>query len=223
MLFLCQPVGSDKWPMKTTRRVAARATGADARAAVTGITGAAGTPAPPVPAVQVAAMAASAAPAGLAATATAVAAGGEKVPAVARGRPGGRASVSVIFAEPAPGADTLADPRAKADTGTGRRASVASATSGLAGLVKGAALVVAATRAQRTRAVVPHEGLAAGMTVISAMPDGDHGAARRIIPFPGTMVKGPRSGLLVGSGVTMIVPFGVMTLAAPFGVMTLTA
>jgi hypothetical protein len=168
-------------------------------------------------------MAASAEPAGP--VATAVVAGGGKVSAVARGHPGGRVSMSVISAEPAPGADTLADtgPRTKADTGTGRRASVASTTSGLAGLAKGAALVVVATGARRTRAVVPHEGLAARMTVIPAMPDGAHGAALQMIPFPGAVAGEPRSGLLAGSGVMMTVPFGVMTLAVPLAVMTLAA
>ena len=219
---------------------------------------------PAVPAAQAAAMAVPAIPAEQ--VATAVAAGGERVSAVARGRPGGR--VSVISAEPAPraadplagtGPKTEADTRVghrasvasttsglvglakgaalvavvtgarrkravalprdtpaetKADTGTGHRASVASATNGLAGPAKGTALPVAATGAKRTRAVVPHEGLAAGMTAIPAMPDGDRGAVRRMIPFPGVAVEGPRSGLPVGSGVMMTVPFGAMTLTA---------
>ncbi|HEX8004958.1 MAG TPA: hypothetical protein VF482_00850 [Trebonia sp.] len=52
------------------------------------------------------------------------------------------------------------------------------------------------------------------MTAISAMPDGDHDAARRMIPFPGAAAEGPRSGLLAGSGVMMTVPFGAMTLTA---------
>jgi len=165
-----------------------------------------------VPAVQAAAMTAPAVPAGP--VATAVAAGGGRVSAVARGRPGGR--VSVISAELAPGADPLAgtDLRMKADTGIGHRASVASTTSGLAGLAKEAALVVVATGARRTRTVVPHGSLAAGMTATPAMPDGDHGVARRMIPFPEAAVEGPRSGLRVGSGVMMTVPFGVMTLTA---------
>jgi hypothetical protein len=104
------------------------------------------------------------------------------------------------------------------DTGTDRRASVASTTTGLAGLARGAALAAAVTGVRRTGAVAPRGGSAAEKTVISVMPGGDHGAARRKIPFPlaaaegrlpPAAAEGRRSGLPVGSGVMMIAPFGV--------------
>jgi hypothetical protein len=83
------------------------------------------------------------------------------------------------------------------------------------------ALAAAVTGMRRTRAVVPRGGSAAGITVISAVPNGDHGAGRRMIPFPEVAVEGRRSGPPVASGVMMTVPFVVMTV--PSGVMTLTA
>jgi hypothetical protein len=126
----------------------------------------------------------------------------------------------VISAEPAPGADPLAGTgrRTRADTGAGRHASVASAMNGPAGLTKGTAPAAAVTGTRRTRAVVPRGDPAAGMIVISAMQDGDRGAAHWMIP-PGAAVEGPRSGLPVPSGVMMIVLSGVTTARRRSGVL----